>query len=193
MVTPPAEFFFNNWRAIARIAFIGAAGYLSIIILLRLTGARTLARLDPFDVVIVITLGSAFGRVMTAREVAFVEALTAFVVLIGMQVLFSWLRARYPRVVRLLAPPPTLLFFRGEFMRDTMTRERVAEPDLVAAIREHGIGSLEDVEAIILESNGRLAVVARRNVGNASALSRLHATATAEGAESQRESREHGD
>lgn len=170
---PPIEFFFAGWTPVARIAFIGAASYLAIIVLLRLTGARTLAMLTPFDVVIMITLGSAFGRVLTAREVAFVEALTAFVVLIGMQVLFSWLRARYPGSVRLLAPSPALLYYRGTFLRDMMARERVAELDLVSAIREHGVGSLDEVEAIVLESSGRLSVIPTRNAGDRAALDGL--------------------
>lgn len=167
---PPVEFFFSSWEPIARIAFIAAASYLTLIILLRVTGARTLARLDPFDVVIIISLGSTFGRVVTAREVAFVEAVTAFVMLIGLQVVFSWLRARYPKVVKVLAPPPALLYYQGHFLRGIMGHERMAEMDLISAVREHGLGSMEEVEAVILESNGRLAVIPKVKVGDGSAL-----------------------
>lgn len=64
--------------------------------------------------------------------------------------------------------PPVLLYFRGEFLRETMWRQRVAESELRTAIREKKFGSLDAIEVVVLESSGEFSVI--ESVGDGSAL-----------------------
>jgi uncharacterized membrane protein YcaP (DUF421 family) len=162
--------FSDGWEPLLRILVVGTLSYLSLMFMLRLSGARTLARMNPFDFAITIALGSTYGRLLTAEDVTLTEAVLAFALLVGLQILFSSLVMRAPRLSRVLSPQPVLVFYRGEFLRGDMRRERVTEAELRMAVREHGIGSIEEVEAIVVESNGRLSVVPSAQLGNGSAL-----------------------
>jgi uncharacterized membrane protein YcaP (DUF421 family) len=57
--------------------------------------------------------------------------------------------------------PPTLLYLRGEVVQQGLRRHRLTESDLHSAVREKGLGSLENVEAVILQSDGTFSVIRR--------------------------------
>lgn len=163
-------FFFGGWPPVARIVVVGSLAYLAMILLLRATGKRTLAQMNAFDFIVTVALGASFGRILTAREVALVEAVAAFGLLIFLQYALSWLQVRSPPFARAISAPPTLLYFRGRFLGAAMQRARITQAELSGVIREHGVGSLGEVEAVVLESNGRFAVVKRDGAGDGSAL-----------------------
>lgn len=163
-------FFFGGWEPIARILVVGTLAYAALVLLLRVSGKRTLARLNAFDFLVTVALGASFGRILTARSVALAEAITAFSLLVGLQYLMAWLQVRSPRFAGAVTSPPSLLYFRGRFLHDAMSKERVTEDELRTAIREHGAGSFDQVEAVVLESDGQFAVVMTSKAGDGSAL-----------------------
>jgi uncharacterized membrane protein YcaP (DUF421 family) len=150
---------FNGWEPIARTLLVGTLGYFSIVVLLRFGKKRTLASLNAFDFVVVVAIGAAFGRVLTARHVALAEAIAAFALLVALQFVISWLQIRFRSVHRLVMAGPTLLFYRGEYLLDAMREERVTEEDLKRAARHHGAGSMDLVDAIVLECDGRFSII----------------------------------
>ncbi|HEV2150547.1 MAG TPA: YetF domain-containing protein [Longimicrobiaceae bacterium] len=163
-------FFFGGWEPVARVLVVGTLAYAALVLLLRVSGKRTLARMNAFDFLVTVALGASFGRVLTARSVALVEAFAAFALLVSLQYGMTWIQVRSPRFARAVTSPPTLLYFRGRFLRDAMLRERVTEDELRTAVREHGAGSFDQVEAVVLESDGRFAVIMAKKAGDGSAL-----------------------
>ena len=121
--------------------------------------------MNAFDFLITVALGASFGRILTARNVALAEAVTAFGLLVVLQLAAAVLRQRSQRAERLLTVSPTLLFYRGNFQRAEMRKERVTEDELTGAIRQIGLGSFGNVEAILLEANGKLSVVSAAQAG----------------------------
>ena len=170
---PPVIFLWNGWAPVVRLLVVGSIAYLALVLLLRAGGKRTLGQMGAFDFVITVAIGATFGRVLTARDVSLAEAVTAFALLIGLQYAVTRLRLRSARFARLVDSSPTLLYFRGRLLHDAMLRERVDETELRAAAREHGAGSLEEVEAVILEPSGHLSVVRKALAGDHSALKGL--------------------
>lgn len=166
-------FFFGGWEPVARVLVVGTLAYVAMVLLLRVTGKRTLAQMNAFDFIVTVALGASFGRILTARSVALVEAISAFALLIFLQYAVTWIQIRSPRFAGTVTAPPTLLFFRGRILHDSLRRERVTEAELRTAIREHGAGSFDEIEAVVLESNGRFAVVKAGNAGDRSALEEL--------------------
>lgn len=164
------QFFYGGWEPLARIVLMGTGGYATLLVLLRVTGARTLSRMTPFDFVITVTIGSAFGRVLTAQEVSLAEVVVTFLVLVGLQWLVVTLRSSSPRLSHLLTPEPSLLYHEGRFVERMMRRHRLTEDDLLTAAREKGLGSIEEAHAIILEPDGMFAVVTPSQLGDGSAL-----------------------
>jgi uncharacterized membrane protein YcaP (DUF421 family) len=167
---PDITFLFNDWEPVLRVFLMAIAGYVTLLVLLRISGQRTLSQMTSFDLVITVTIGSAFGRVITARQVALVEVVVAFATLILLQWLVANVWGKWPRVRRAVTPTPALLFYDGEVIEDEMRRTHLRESDLLAAVRKDGQGSLEDVQAILLEGNGALAVLTRDAFGDGSAV-----------------------
>jgi uncharacterized membrane protein YcaP (DUF421 family) len=163
-------FFFDGWAPLLRIVLIGTFGYATLIVLLRITRQRTLSRMTPFDFVITVTLGSAFGRVITAKDVALAEVVTAFVVLMGLQWAIVELRGRWPAFGRAISASPSLVYHDGGFVAESMRRHRLTQEDLLTAAREKGLGSIEEAYAIVLEPDGMFAVISPQQLGDGSAL-----------------------
>lgn len=172
-----ATFFFGGWEPVLRIAVVGTLAYFALILLLRASRKRTLAQMNSFDFIITVALGASFGRILTARSVALVEAIAAFALLVFLQFAITWLQLRWPGFSRVITAPPSLLFYRGEILHETMRRQRVQDSELREAVREHGVGSLDEVEAVVLESNGKFSVIKKKSAGDGSALPDKHESA----------------
>ena len=164
------RFFFSGWEPIGRILVVAPLSYLALVVLLRVSGKRTLARLNQFDFVITVAIGATFGRIMTARGVPLAEAVAAFATLILLQFAVTSVQLRSPRFARALTAPPTLLYFRGELLHSAMRAQRVTESELLGVARQHGLGSLGEAEAIVMQPDGRFAVIKPGDAGDGSAL-----------------------
>ena len=163
-------FLFNDWEAVWRVLFIALAGYVTLLVLLRASGQRTLAQLSSVDFIITVTIGSAFGRVLTAREVALVEVVAAFGALVVLQLLVARIWGRSPGLRAYVTSPPAVLYRSGEPFETVLRRKGLRMDDLRTAARQEGFGSLDDVEVIMLESNGAFSVVPSVEPGKASTL-----------------------
>ena len=161
-------FFFDGWMPLARIVVVGTLMYVALVVLLRVSGSRTIASMRAFDFIVTVALGSVFGRALTATGVSLAEAVVAFVLLICLQYAVARLQVLSRPFARAVTNPPQLLYFRGEFQSDRMRRTRVTEQELRAVARKKGHGSLDDVEALVLEASGDIAVIT--SIGNGTAL-----------------------
>ena len=164
------NFFFDGWEPIVRILVVGTAGYVALVFLLRASGKRTLAQMNSFDFVITVALGATFGRMLTARSTPLVEAVTAFALLICLQFLVSSVQTRSRSFASLITAAPTLLYHRGQLQRSALRRVRLTEDEVRAAVRRQGAGSLEEVGAVVMESDGSLSVVMSSHLGDGTAI-----------------------
>lgn len=164
------NFFFAGWEPVGRILVVGTLAYAALVLLLRVSGKRTLAQMNSFDFIITVAIGATFGRIMTARSVALVEAVTAFGLLIGLQYVVTSLQIRSRSFARAVTTAPTLLAYRGEVLDDALRQQRLTADELHAAVRKHGFGSLEEIGSVVLEADGRLAIIGDGKQGDGSAL-----------------------
>jgi uncharacterized membrane protein YcaP (DUF421 family) len=171
--------FFLGWAGVIRTILSGALAYFILILMLRVSGKRTLAKMNAFDFVVTVALGSILATITMSKDVALAEGAAALGVLIGLQFLVAWLSARLKTVSDLVKAEPALLFHRGEFLHAAMRRERVAEDEVRAAIRNAGHAAFEKIEAVVLETDGSFSVIAMpddpQSSPGDSALSKLRA------------------
>ena len=164
------SYFWTGWSPIWHTLLIGAVGYLTLVILLRGTGPRTMAKMTPLDFVIAVSLGSVFGRTVTAVDVSLAQALVALVLLVAVQWALAFVRSRSKLVRRLLDSPPALLYYAGELQPKTLRRHRLTEIDIHTAARQAGHGSLDGIQAVILHQDGSLGVIGKDSMGDGSSL-----------------------
>lgn len=150
---------FSSWDGILRLFVVGVPAYFGLVLVVRLTGKRTLSQLNAFDFLVTVALGSMLATTLVSRQVALVDALLAFVVLAGLQLLVSWLSVRSRAVRQLVQSEPSLLAYHGRALDETLRAQRVSRDDLLAVVRESGVADLSGVQAVVLETNGRFAVI----------------------------------
>lgn len=151
--------FFNSWEDIARVIIMGTLSYFALILLLRISGKRTLSKMNMFDFVITIGLGSTFATLILSKQVALAEGVVGLGLLIFLQYMIAWFSVRSEQFRRIVKGNPTLLFYRGSYLRDAMKTERVAAEEIRSAARANGLNDMTDVDAIILETDGTFSVI----------------------------------
>jgi len=151
---------FDTWAGLARVVVVGVPAYAGLILLLRISGKRTLSKMNAFDLIVTVALGSTLATVLLSRNVALAEGLLALALLIALQFVIAWLSVRSATVNRLVKAEPTLVFHRGRFLHGALRRERVTEGEVRAAARAQGLGALDEIAAVVLETDGSFSVVA---------------------------------
>jgi uncharacterized membrane protein YcaP (DUF421 family) len=153
-----APFFFNGWYNIGRTVTLSILGFTALMIMLRVSGKRTLSKLNVFDFVFVVAVGSVFAATIIEKDVSLVEGMASLATLIGIQVALAKLAACSPTAERIINGTPTLLLSHGKFISHALRKERVTEEEVRAAIREEGVKRVEDVAAVVLENDGTITV-----------------------------------
>ena len=154
-----SSMFFSGWMSLWRVLLVGVPGYLALVLLLRISGKRTLSKMNAFDFVVTVALGSTFATILLSTSVALVEGLLAFITLILLQLIITWLSVRSSKFSHLVKASPRLLFHSGAFLFKAMKAERVTEQEVLAAIRTSGYADLESVGAVVLETDGSISVL----------------------------------
>jgi len=157
--------FFDSWDGLARVLIVGTAAYVALIVLVRISGKRTLAKLNAFDLVVTVALGSTLSSILLSSSVALAEGLLGLALLIGLQAAVAWTSVRSQHIRRLVRSEPTLVVYRGELLPDALRRERVTDSDVRQALRQQGKTSVEQVGAMVLEPDGSLSVVSEPEAG----------------------------
>lgn len=152
---------FDGWSGLARVAIGAIAAYAALVAMLRLSGKRTLSKLNAFDLVVTVALGSTLASTITSKDLALAEGLLSLALLIGLQFVVSWTSVRWSPISRLVKSEPAVLLRGGACIGTVMRRERVAHDEVLAAIRESGGRSYGDADVVLLESDGSLTAILR--------------------------------
>lgn len=153
------KIFFSNWYSIIRIIIITLIAYPALIFILRISGKRTLSKMNAFDLIITIAIGSIFATVILNKDVSLSEGILAFAMLVFFQYLITYLSSRNKKVSKLVKSSPTLMAYKGQLLKANMLKERIDEDEIWAIIRKKGYSTLEETAAIILETDGSLSVI----------------------------------
>lgn len=152
---------------------VGAPAYVLLVALLRVSGKRTLATTNAFDLVVTVALGSTLATVLLSADVAWTEGVLALALLIAAQFVVAWLAVRVRGVRRAVRSSPTLLVREGHLRPDALRRQRVTHTEVLQAVRSQGLGGLDRVSAVVLETDGSFSVIPTTQAGDHTALSNV--------------------
>ena len=165
--------FFDNGQVLVRTVTVGVLAYICLVAFLRLSGRRTLSKMNAFDLVVTVALGSTFATILLNKDVSLAQGALAMALLIGLQFIVTWTSVRVGWVRRLVTGEPALLFHYGQFLRSAMRAARVTEDEVRSAIRAAGIETVADVAAVVLETDGSFSVVREERSEGESSLARV--------------------
>lgn len=151
--------FFDSWESVGRVLVSGVFAYAAVVVFLRISGKRTLAKMNAFDFVVTVAIGSTLATTLTSNTVPIVNGVVALGLLIALQyvIAFGVYRSRWFETI--VKSRPASVFRRGEFDAEALRAERLTRDEVLMAIRREGIRDLDEVHMVVLETDGSLSVI----------------------------------
>ncbi|MGB8644390.1 MAG: YetF domain-containing protein [Anaerolineae bacterium] len=135
--------------------------YVFLILGLRLLGQRELGQMSVYDLVLIVVIANSVQNAMIGQDTTLGGGLIAALVLLILNRGFTWLILRHPELKHWLIGEPILIVREGRLLQKAMQREGITQDNILAAMREHGIADLADVQIAVLEVDGTLSIVAK--------------------------------
>jgi uncharacterized membrane protein YcaP (DUF421 family) len=151
--------FFESWAGLGRVLVVGTLAYVALVAILRISGKRTLTKLNAFDLVVTVALGSTLATVLLSKSVALAEGILAMALLVFLQFVIAWLSVRSPGFQNMVKSEPTLIMHQGRFLDGAMRSQRITREEVMAALRSNGVSDAAQVAAVILETDGTIALI----------------------------------
>ncbi|MDI7865245.1 DUF421 domain-containing protein [Rhizobiaceae bacterium n13] len=152
---------FEHGRASHAFCLRGVVACLCLVLMLRISGKRTLLKLNAFDLVVTVALVSVLATVILSRSVPLVDGIAALALLIALQFVITWMSVRVGWFGDLVKSEPTVVFSKGACIRSELRKQRLTEGEILAAIRSPGHRSEQMIDAVILETDGSLSVLTK--------------------------------
>jgi len=149
----------TSWESLLRILAAGTVSYAVLVFFLRVSGKRTLSKLNAFDFVVTVAIGSSFATVLLSKETPVAEGVWGLLLLVALQFVVTWISVRSKIWLKFVKSRPSLMLFKGKMLHENLLRQRLTQDDIYATLRMQGHARTEDVYAVILETDGSLSVV----------------------------------
>lgn len=151
--------FFQGWQSISQIIILSVITYVAIVIILRLSGKRTLSSFNAFDFLISVTVGSISATTILSNQTKFFEGIAAIVTLVVLQYIVSKVNMHSKVFSKVIRSDPTLLYYDGQYISANLKKMRVTKEDILQEVRKSNGVTMDKVYAVILESNGKISAV----------------------------------
>ncbi|RZL38057.1 MULTISPECIES: DUF421 domain-containing protein [Pedobacter] len=148
----------ENWEFLFEIALRTFIMYFIILIGLRLLGKRGVRQLSVFELVVIISLGSAAGDPMFYKEIGLLIPVIIFFIIVGAYRLTTYLTAKSEKLDDLIEGKCVYLIKQSKFNIEEFKKEVLAQDEFFAELRQQSISHLGQVENVILETSGTLSV-----------------------------------
>ena len=153
------KIFFESWESILRTLITCLFAYAGLILMLRIVGSRSLSQLNAFDFIITVAMGSTLASVILNKNIVLFDGLAAFAMLLGLQALINILSRKIEGFRSVINMPPALMFYKGKYLEDQMKKHRTTRDEILQVLRSEGFGHIDEIDAIVLENNGKFTVI----------------------------------
>jgi uncharacterized membrane protein YcaP (DUF421 family) len=147
------------WELIARAAIV----YVFLLLLLRLTGKRQVGQLAPFDLVLLLVLSNAVQNSINAGDNSLIGGMLSAATLVGLNYLLGLAAYRNKSVEALIEGRPQVLIHNGRLYDRVLADAKLTHHELAAALRQAGAAGPEEVHCAVLENNGAISVIKKRD------------------------------
>lgn len=147
------------WEFVLR----ACAVYVGLLLLVRISGKRSVGQFTPFDMILLILLGTAVQNSLIGDDVSLGGGLILAATLITINHAVGWLAARNRRWESLIEGDPVLLARDGEVFERLLRRENISRSDFDEAMRRHGIRNRREIACAWLETDGFITLIPRKH------------------------------
>ncbi|HEY3886912.1 MAG TPA: YetF domain-containing protein [Vicinamibacterales bacterium] len=136
--------------------------YFALLVLFRMFGKRELAQLNPFDLIVLLTISNTVQNAIIGNDNSVSGGLIGAVTLLVINFLIVRFMYNHEKLERLVEGDATVLIENGRLLKDRLDRELITLAELEAAAHRQGFESLDEVQRAILEPGGTLALFGRK-------------------------------
>lgn len=141
----------------------GAAIYLILLAIMRISGRRTMAQMTPFDFVLLLIIAETTQQALLGDDFSITNAILLIVTLFGIDIALSYVKTWIPGAGKLLDGVPTILMHDGKLDRRALKRSRMEESDILASARKtQGLENLGEIKHAVLEVDSGISVVPKK-------------------------------
>ncbi len=147
---------------VAELVIRAVVVYAFLFALLRITGKRQVGQLAPFDLVLLLVLSNAVQNSMNAGDNSLTGGLVSAATLVALNYLVAHVTHRSKRLELIVEGHPQVLIHNGRVFEQVMSRVGLTHHELMAAVRQGGCASPDDVHLAVIENNGSISVISRQ-------------------------------
>ena len=138
----------------------GASVYLILLVILRLSGRRTLGEMTSFDFVLLLIIAETTQQALLGDDFSVTNALLLITTLVGIDIIISYLKTRFDMVDRIVDGLPMVIVEHGQPLRERLKKSRLDEHDILAAARRlQGLERMEQIKYAVLETDGGISII----------------------------------
>jgi uncharacterized membrane protein YcaP (DUF421 family) len=138
----------------------GVAVYIFLLVIFRFAGKRTLSQTTTFDLVLLLIISETTQQAMVDGDHSLTNGFLLITTLVGMTILLSVLKERFPKLDLWLEGAPLILVDHGKLLKERMQKCRVDESEILTAARQtQGLVAMDQVQYAILERNGDISII----------------------------------
>jgi uncharacterized membrane protein YcaP (DUF421 family) len=146
------------WELVARAAIV----YALLLLLIRVSGRRTLGQFTPFDLLVVMLLSESVSNALNGGDESILAGIISACTLIGLNLAVAFVTARSVGVQKALQGEPVLVGRQGEIFSTVLKKHHVPNADVEQALREADCDQA-DMQCAFLESDGRISILKKRD------------------------------
>jgi uncharacterized membrane protein YcaP (DUF421 family) len=137
-----------------------SAMYIALLILLRISGRRTLSEMTPFDFILLLVIGEATQQALLGEDFSMTHALLVITTLLFIDILLSIVKSKSPLSGNILEGVPSLIVVNGKPLEKELVKARLTVDDVLESARQNqGIGRLDQIKYAVLEVSGGISIV----------------------------------
>lgn len=134
--------------------------YIFVLVILRITGKRTLNEISTFDFVLLLLIAESTDNSIIGQDHALVSSMIVIITFVVLEIILSFFKQRFRLVDKWLEGSPVVLVENGKLLRHRAGKEKIDEGDILSAARKwHGLERMDQVKYAILEKNGGITIV----------------------------------
>jgi uncharacterized membrane protein YcaP (DUF421 family) len=142
----------------------GLAIYFTLLVIIRLSGRRTLAQMTPFDLVIVLVISETTQQAMLGDDFSITNAIILILTLFTTDIALSYVKRWWPKTTHVIDGVPTVLVVEGRYDERALRGCRLDKEDVMEAARnQEGIERVSDIKFAILEVSGNISVIKKQS------------------------------
>lgn len=152
------DWFYTSADGLLRIVMTVTGVFITVIVLTRINGLRSLSKMSSYDFVVTIAIGGVIATTATSETPSLIDGIVALIALYACQWFVSW--ARYHHGAdEFVDNEPVIVMVGDRLFEDVLETTRFTKEDIYCQLRLHNIHTFSEVQAVVLETTGDISVL----------------------------------